>query len=194
MDERFSQIEPANPPVFQIEPNNLTNNLTQQSYLCWAPFIYSGPLAIAIRKMKYRGNIQMCFQLAQMLAQNITIPAAECVVPVPLHKNRLQHRGFNQSWIFAQVLAQQNALKCTASLFTRIKDTLPQASLNASERRSNLKHVMQLKKSTPRLTSVLVVDDVLTTGATLEAAFQCLKQQGVSQVWGAVLARTPTPQ
>jgi ComF family protein len=110
-------------------------------------------------------------------------------VPIPLSAKKLQQRGYNQSLLLARGLAKKFTLPY-ADVLLRIKETKPQFGLQKNERKTNMKDAFAVKKgSFKKYTSVFLVDDVLTTGATLSEAARVLKQNGVQNVWGITFAR-----
>lgn len=111
------------------------------------------------------------------------------VVPVPLHNYRKNWRGFNQSEILAQDLANRLGLKYVPFL-KRIHYTTPQAKLKGNERRKNLKNMFEVSSYKPlTINSILLIDDVWTTGSTLKECCYELKRNGAKQVWAITLAR-----
>ncbi len=115
---------------------------------------------------------------------------ADRVLPIPLSPERLAERGYNQSWLLARRLAPEEA---DATLLLRIRHTPPQRTLPRSERLRNLQGafaVDPLRQREVRGQKLLLVDDVMTSGASLHAAAQVLLQAGAAQVSALVLART----
>lgn len=110
------------------------------------------------------------------------------VVPVPLHKNRLRERGFNQAEIIAKAVCEIWNLELSDCL-TRVKDTGHQVGRTRAERLNALKNAFSLRPASRTLTSVLLVDDVWTTGATMNECAKTLKTAGVKNIWKFVLAR-----
>jgi ComF family protein len=118
------------------------------------------------------------------------LEAADWVLPMPLSIQRLQSRGFNQALVLAQQVAPR---KIKPQLLLRIKDTPPQSTLNRSERLSNVKDafaVNPLHYAKIKGARVVLVDDVMTSGASLFAAAGVLRAAGASHITGLVLART----
>jgi len=108
---------------------------------------------------------------------------ASALTSIPLHSDRLRWRGFNQSHLLAQTIADQTGLPCR-EILTRVKNTPPQAQIaTAHDRKENLKSAFMIKSdSTPIPQSIILIDDVATTGATLNEAARVLKGQGVKKV------------
>jgi len=121
---------------------------------------------------------------------SFSISDKNCIVYVPSFKKKEKKRGFNQAELIAKELGKITGLK-TVSLLKKIKDTKDQTELNKEERLENVKN--SFKCSTPSFehSSVLLVDDVFTTGATMNECCKVLKQAGINKVWGFTIARTP---
>ena len=114
-----------------------------------------------------------------------------CVIPVPCHRRRFRKRGFDPTYRVGLEIARHAGLRFEPGLLTRSRDTLSQTGLNAQRRVANVKNAFVCrKKRTPLRGRVWLVDDVVTTGATLESAAQALGPAGVRDVMGLCLART----
>lgn len=146
-----------------------------------APFIYRQPLALLIQIFKYGGGWQLAKSLAECMPP---APPADVVVPVPLYRRRERERGFNQ----ARELIRRLGLRCADDVVQRIVNTPPQAGMaNAGERRRNVRGAFRV--GDVRGKSVLLVDDVMTTGATLNEIARVLKEAGADKVTAFVVAR-----
>jgi ComF family protein len=114
----------------------------------------------------------------------------EVLIPIPLTKKRLKERGFNQSEEIAKELSQFLKIPLLNNVLLKVKETLPQAELSGQERRENIKGVFACQESENlKGKKVLLVDDVFTTGSTMEEAAKALKKAGAKQVWGITVAR-----
>jgi ComF family protein len=109
------------------------------------------------------------------------------ITPVPLHKTRHRWRGFNQSALLAFSLNKKLKTEYDPDLVVRIKNTRPQVELNAEQRKENIKGAFTVTKKSPNK-KVLLVDDVITTGSTLNELSRVLKKSGVTEVWSLTLA------
>jgi len=124
-------------------------------------------------------------------------PAPGLLLPVPLSLQRLRERGYNQAWELARRLARALGTRADARLLLRIRDTPHQLALPPEERAANVRGAFAVepaRRAELRGASVTVVDDVLTTGATLREIARVLRHAGVAQVHVWTLARTPRPE
>jgi len=157
---------------------------------------YSEPLRSMCKAMKFGGARPMAQPLAAWLVQLLVdrgiSTQVDVVVPVPLHVLRRFERGFNQAALLARPLASALGKPCLDHALRRVQGTQRQARLSALERRKNVENAFVLRpafRTRLQARSVLLVDDVMTTGATFAAAATALKQAGASQVFGAIAAR-----
>ncbi len=163
---------------------------------------YEDPLlAGLIKKFKYNFITALGQPLADFLSfywsgqlglaclkPEISFPADLIVMPIPLSQKRLRWRGFNQAEILARELAANFSYELSLEL-TRTKHGRPQATLNGSERTDNIKGAFAYTGPQLDSRSVIIIDDVATTGATLNEAALVLKAQGADKVYGLVLAK-----
>jgi ComF family protein len=153
-----------------------------------AALAYAFPADTLVHAFKFRGELALAPLLAELLARRI--PASEridMVVPVPLAAERLRGRGYNQAAEVARLLALRAPLELF--LCERSRDTAAQSDLPWAERRRNVRGAFVCKRAIPGR-SVAVVDDVMTTGATLDELARVLKQAGAIRVVNLVVART----
>lgn len=154
-----------------------------------ALFEYAFPVEQLIQALKYHGRLALAPFLAGHLAEALTDVPADCLVPLPLHPRRLAERGFNQAAELARPAARKLGLPLLLQEVVREADNSPQAGLPWSQRRRNVRHAF---RCTVDLTgkSVVVVDDVMTTGATLDEFARTLKKHGAARITNCVVART----
>jgi len=151
-------------------------------------FVYGGPMAEAVRRLKYGRRTELASPLGALLAARAIELAGEvdAVVPVPLHATRLRRRGFNQAALLARPVARALAVPLVTSELRRLRDTPPQAGLDAAGRLKNVRGAfVALRAPAAR---VLLVDDVRTTGATLAECAEALTIAGAERVLTLVLA------
>jgi ComF family protein len=154
--------------------------------------LYEDCLRQAVQRFKYRGAFSLDRPLGRLLAAALEAdPAAgrpDLLVPVPLHVSRLRRRGYNQSLLLARGLGRRWRVPVPARLLVRTRPTIPQQGLKAAERRRNLKGAFRIRKPLDGET-VLLVDDVMTTGATARECSRVLLEAGAGRVAVAVLGR-----
>jgi ComF family protein len=151
---------------------------------------YAFPLDAAIVRLKYGRDLTLVSALAQLLWEAAcSHPRPDLVVPMPLSPARLRERGFNQAAELGRVVAAQAKVRFRADAALRTRDGVPQASLPLAERAGNVRGAFA---SSLRLQGqrVAIVDDVMTTGASLESLARELRHAGAGQVVCWVLART----
>ena len=157
-----------------------------------APFQFDGVIRQAIHQLKYNNLRDLAGLLAQLLSDYLaTSPVpGEVLVPVPLHPKRLRERGYNQSHLLAQELGRLTTLPVVDDCLIRQRHVPPQARTSTvDERRGNVASAFFCRDGRLRDKQVLLIDDVSTSGATLDACAGALKQAGALSVWGLVLAK-----
>lgn len=159
----------------------------------WA--IYQEPIRQAIHQMKYHRDITLgetfSHNLEKLLHQ--VRWQFEMIVPVPLSRQRVRQRGYNQSTFLAFPLALSLNVPMQPSALERVRETSAQVGLTATQRRKNVENAFRADRELTVGRVVLLVDDVMTTGATLEACASALKNAGASTVYGLTLARSNWP-
>lgn len=155
---------------------------------------YQQPLRTCIHRFKYGGNARLSQPLGQFLAQAHRVYGlrSDVIVPVPLHSERQRQRGYNQAHLLAESCSRELQIPLQ-TLLTRIRNTPAQTRLAADERRQNVAGAFRCSAGDgPEAITgrrILLIDDVCTTGATLEACAAPLFAAGARTVWGLVLAR-----
>jgi len=156
----------------------------------WAAF--DGPLRNALHRLKYQRDIALGDCLAnELITYFVSLNwNVEMVVPVPLGVARLENRGYNQAALLARPLAVATLLHYEPNALIRSKETLSQVGLSASRRKENVSGAFEANQRLVSGQSVLVVDDVTTSGATLEACAEAMFRSGAKSVYCLTLART----
>ncbi len=161
----------------------------------WASLYYEPPVSNMIRALKHLADLSMARPLADLMMQNPPDRLAdECfdfVLPVPLGKERLLQRGFNQSESIVGLLAQHYGWRTLPRHTVFRRHRPPQSTLKGSERRRNIKNAFEIREPLPKGCNILLIDDVFTTGATLNELAKMLKKSGARRVCCWTLARTP---
>lgn len=149
------------------------------------------PLAQLIQKLKYHywtGLAGVLDDVLKPLAKDLKISKSAVIIPVPLHSRRHRERGFNQSLIIGKVLSKATGLP-QANLLQRTRHTTPQASLSATERTTNIIGAFGRGKITNWPKTVILVDDVITTGSTIAECASVLRKYGVTKITAVALAK-----
>jgi len=164
---------------------------------CHTAVSYEFPWSELVTQFKFRGQAGWARAFATLMRSAPWIePAldkAELIIPMPLSPQRLAERGFNQAFELAK---QLDARKATASLLLRLRETHAQASLNLQGRVANVKNafaVDPLRVNEVKGKRIVLIDDVMTSGASMHAAASALRQAGASSITGLVFARTDEP-
>jgi ComF family protein len=157
-----------------------------------SPFKFEGTVRQAVHQFKYKNLRSLGPPLASLLGEYLRMYPlpVQVLVPVPLHPRRLKERGYNQSAILAGELGKLVNIPVADDCLVRLKYILPQAQTkSAEERRYNVINAFGCRNTLLQNKNVLLIDDVATSGATLDACAAALKSNGTLSVWGLVLAR-----
>jgi ComF family protein len=162
---------------------------------CWVGGAYLPPLSTAIRRFKFSRRADLARALARQLPWPPSLGAGAsaraCLVPVPLHYLRLVERGFNPAALLARALSQRVGASFSPELLRRQRATAQQSRLPARERRANVAGAF-MASANARGQRVVLIDDVVTTGSTLQACCQALYAAGVEHVTLLALAAAPS--
>lgn len=152
--------------------------------------LFEGALQEAIHRFKYRGQIGLDLPLAELLLTQLRRQPEtfDLVLPVPLHLKRLRQRTYNQSLLLAKQIARHYQAPCLPQLLQRQIDTISQQGLSAAQRRRNLRRAFVASAAVAGR-NILLIDDVMTTGATARECSRALRKAGATAITVAVLAR-----
>ncbi len=175
----------------QYEVNYCGNCVNNKLYFdkFWAGFKYEKPISDWILEAKFKKNFLLAYNLGKLLRKTIPLEGllVDEVIPIPLSTGRCKERGYNQSFLIAYGLLGK---KPKNNILERIKETKPQTELSYQERIENVKNSFKALKEKVEGKKILLVDDVMTTGATLKEASKALKEAGAKEVWVCVVAKT----
>lgn len=195
----WKDIDFIMPPFCEIKgtpfPFNIEEGTISASALKNPPYydkaravaLYESTIRELIHKLKYKDRHELTTLLVKWMKQagRELLSETDLIIPIPLYKTRLWRRRFNQSAILAKRLAQQTRLPYDCSILIRRKKTKSQVGLTAKERQQNLKNaffIEESKRETITDKSILIIDDVITTGVTVNTAASILKNEGASKV------------
>jgi ComF family protein len=149
---------------------------------------YEGVLRKAINLLKYHNIKRLSKPLSDIILKT-GIPRADVIIPVPLYEKRLRHREFNQSALLAKHMAKSLGVALILNCLVKIRDTMPQVGLSSKERIMNIRKAFKTRnKGLITDKNVLLVDDVLTTGATVRECSNVLKKSGAGNIYVVTLA------
>ena len=167
----------ANPPAFDT---------------CVAAVNYAFPISALLHSLKYQNNLAMAPVLADLLTARIDAgPLPDFIVPMPLHPARLRERGFNQAIEIARRVSKKSGVPVLSAICRRVKDTSSQTGLPWKEREKNIRNAFACEADLSGK-RVAILDDVMTTGSTLNELAKVLRKCGATHITGWVVARTPS--
>lgn len=152
-----------------------------------APFVYDRILRQSIAKFKYGGRREYAAFYAEEILRRCAREAvfwkADVLVPVPLYPKRRRKRGYNQAELLAAELSKRSGIPMDKKLLFRVKNTRPQKELSDRDRRENLKNAFTARRGTVPYRTAILVDDIYTTGSTMDEAARVLKEKGIQTIY-----------
>jgi competence protein ComFC len=156
--------------------------------------LFTPPVDTIIHHFKYRKKSNLCVILGRAMATIIKsdhfLKTADLIIPVPLYWWKLLRRGYNQAGLLAEIISENCGTKIS-NIMRRIKNTKTQTKLNEGERRKNVYGAFALKSNNVKGKKVILIDDVMTTGATINECARVLKEADAKEVYSCVAAITP---
>ncbi len=156
-----------------------------------AAFEYNEAARESIVRFKYHGRqayaVFYAEEIWRLRKDEILSFKADALIPVPIHRSRLLKRGYNQAELLAEELSKRSGIPSRRDILFRTKHTRAQKALGPDARIRNLSKAFTVKASVKGLTSVILVDDIFTTGATMEACSRVLLSAGVKKIYGVTL-------
>ncbi|HKQ35654.1 MAG TPA: ComF family protein [Nitrospiraceae bacterium] len=185
----------VSPAATTYTPNHQCQNCQERPpdfQRTWTLFPYLPPLREAICSFKYRSKHTLARPLARLMISALPRGIdADVIIPVPLHPARLRAREFNQSLLLADQLSHHMGRPVSATNLVRIAATDPQTTLSRQARLRNLRNAFEIRKPQDLVEKrILLVDDVFTTGTTLNECAKILHKAGAGPIFGLTLART----
>lgn len=156
----------------------------------WAAFRYDTPIAQAIIELKFHGRLAAAHVVGSLMAARLALrpePLPHVLVPVPLHSARLRHRGYNQALELARAISRRLSVELAPRAALRRQATREQTRLDAVERRRNVRGAFAVSSAVVRDRHVALLDDVITTGATVAELARATRAAGAArvEVWAA---------
>lgn len=152
-----------------------------------AVFAYTEAIKRSIYRYKYKGRREYAVwygdQIAKKCGAQIAIWRPDVIIPVPLHHNKLRKRGYNQAQLLAEEIGKNTGIPVNAGYLLRGKNTAPMKELSENERTKNLEKAFFIKNNGVKYNKVMLVDDIYTTGATVDACANVLKAAGIEQIY-----------
>lgn len=146
----------------------------------------------SLYRFKYQGRQEYARfygkAAAAALGSRILAWGPDALLPIPLHPHRYRTRGYNQAERFAQELGKELGLPVRTDLLLRVRDTKPLKLLDRAERQNNLKKAFKMKRNAVKLNTIVLIDDIYTTGSTIDAAAGACREAGVQRVYFVTLA------
>ncbi|MBS1517305.1 MAG: ComF family protein [Bacteroidetes bacterium] len=193
-DENFSKLYRISDQDF----NDLADKVISDYCFSLFAFCREDDFSKIIHNIKYRGMRKLAVYMGELLGlefkenfRGLKIPDIDLIAPVPLHRARLRERGFNQSELICRGVSKITGIKTAADLLIRVKNTSSQTKLSRNERNKNIESAFILNKkyqSEINLKNIVILDDVITTGSTINEAVRILKESGAGQIISCSLA------
>ncbi len=146
----------------------------------------------SIARFKYRGRQEYAAYYAVRMTEELSGFIRDCradaLIPVPLHKSKLRTRGYNQAEVLAEELSVLTGIPMFPDLIERVEKTAPMKDLSAAERQNNLKRAFKIRRNDVKLSTIIIIDDIYTTGSTIDAVSRELKRAGVQRIYFLTLA------
>jgi ComF family protein len=158
----------------------------------WTLYPYTPPLQDAIRLLKYQSKVSLVVPLADLMLTALPkLDTIDLIVPVPLHHDRLCRREFNQALLLADRIGRHLNISVSYTNLIRNTSTPPQTSLSRKNRLTNLRHAFAVRHPAQLMNKrILLIDDVFTTGTTVNECAKTLRRSGSADVFVITLART----
>lgn len=150
------------------------------------------PIKQSLYRFKYSGRQEYADfyaeEIVRFMSEKIAGWNAQALIPVPLHKKRNRVRGYNQAEVLAEAISKRTGIPVCAHTVKRIRNTVPQKQLDETERQNNLKRAFKFYQNDVKLDTIIIIDDIYTTGSTINAlAFAC-RNAGIKNIYFLTIA------
>lgn len=179
----------------RIEKKDICSDCERKEHtfdICRSAFVYNDAMRKSIYRFKYDGRREYAEYLGKRMSEELSeiIKAnnPDAIIPVPMYKKKERKRGYNQAELLAKVLSKQTNIPLKTDIVVRCRNTKIMRSLSAIERENNLKKAFKIVGDSVKLTNIVLVDDIYTTGSTVDAVAAVLKAAGVRRVLVASLS------
>ncbi len=163
-----------------------------------ALYRYDDAMSSSIFRFKYGGRQEYAEffsrEMVRFLWQDIRRLSPQGLTAIPLHPKRERKRGFNQAALLASRIGALTGIPVYSDLLLRVRETLPQKTLDAAGRMKNLKKAFKMARNDVKLDSIMVIDDIYTTGSTVDEAAMVLKHAGIRTVYVLTLSAVMNPE
>lgn len=149
-------------------------------------------VSAALYRFKYAGRSEYadffgrC--MASVLREKLKLWKVQALIPVPIHSSRKRKRGYNQAQCLAEVIGEVTGIPVRDDIITRCRKTVPQKELSEQQRQNNLKKAFKILKNDVKLDTIVIIDDIYTTGSTIDAMAFMLHAAGIKNIYYAALA------
>ena len=152
-----------------------------------AVFAYQKGMKRSMYRFKYSGRQEYACYYARVASEYyydwIVRRGIEVIVPIPMYRRKERQRGYNQAEVFARYLSEETGVPMEKKLVRRVKNTVPLKRLNDKQRKDNLKGAFQLETNIVKYSKILLVDDIYTTGSTIDAVAKCFIEAGIEEIY-----------
>ena len=152
-----------------------------------AAFVYEGPMKPAMYRFKYSNRRGYGKIFADVIWRQygkwVKDNGIQGIIPIPMYKPKERRRGYNQAMVLAKELGRRSGLPVYSDLVLRIRNSAPQKNLNPQERKNNLQNAFKIRKNEVKLRKILLIDDIYTTGSTMDAVGKVLLEDGVEKIY-----------
>lgn len=159
----------------------------RHSYIRGTALYDYGSMSDSLFRFKYAGRMEYASfygrDLYEKKAKWLSVVRPDALLPVPIHPSRKRRRGYNQAELIARELSGLSGIPVNTALMERIKKTRPLKNLSHEERQNNLKRAFKIRQNDVKLSTIVIIDDIYTTGSTIDAMSEVLHQAGISDVY-----------